>query len=76
MYALEGGWMKPPEACVLLALRDCCGVVDGIVDEYARFVPATGAGEGRDAWACCACALALRRASSWTRLVDVHRLRM
>ena len=33
------------------------------MDEYARFVPATGAGEDFD-WACCAAALAFRRASS------------
>lgn len=46
--------MKPPEACVELASRDCVGVEDEVMDEYARFVPATGAGDGRDAWACCA----------------------
>lgn len=32
--------------------------------EYARFSPATGAGDGRDACACCAAAFAFRRASS------------
>ena len=37
------------------------------MDEYARFAPATGAGEGLD-WACCAAALALRRASSILRI--------
>lgn len=60
--------MKPPEACVESAFRDCAGVVDEVRDEYARFVPATGAGEGRDAWACCACAFARSRASSWRAL--------
>jgi hypothetical protein len=27
-------------------------VLAAVMDEYARFAPATGAGEGRDAWAC------------------------
>lgn len=34
------------------------------MDEYARFAPATGAGEGFEACVCCAAAFALRRASS------------
>lgn len=49
MYELDGGWMKPPDACVELALRTCVGVVDEVKDECVRFVPATGAGEGRAA---------------------------
>jgi hypothetical protein len=56
--------MKPPEAWTELALRDCEGVVDEVMDEYARFVPEVGVGDGRDAWTCCACAFARRRASS------------
>lgn len=57
--------MKPPDACVELAFRTCVGVVDEVIEEYARFVPATGAGEGRAAWACCAWAFARNRASSY-----------
>ena len=45
------------------AFRRVAGVCEAVMDEYARFVPATGAGDGFD-WACCAAALALRRASS------------
>lgn len=56
--------MKPPDACVEFALRDCDGIVDEVMDEYARFVPETDAREKCEAWACCACAFALRRASS------------
>lgn len=56
--------MKPPEDCVELALRDCVGIVDEVMDEYARFVPETGTSESCEAWTCCACAFALRRASS------------
>jgi hypothetical protein len=41
--------VKPPGACAVLALRDCVGVADEVKDEYARFVPAAGAGDGRDA---------------------------
>ena len=49
MYALDGGWMKPPDACGVLALRFDVGVADEVIDEYARFAPATGAGDGREA---------------------------
>ena len=49
MYELEGGWMKPPVACGVLALRFDVGVADEVIDEYARFARATGAGDGRDA---------------------------
>jgi hypothetical protein len=59
--------VKPPGAWAELALRDCVGVVDEVREEYVRFVPATGAGEGRDACACWAWALARSLASSWRR---------
>ncbi len=41
--------MKPPDSCAVFALRDCEGVADDVKDEYARFVPATGASAFRDA---------------------------
>lgn len=45
-----GWWLdEAPDACVELALRTCVGVVDEVKDECVRFVPATGAGEGRAA---------------------------
>lgn len=58
--------MKPPLCCgeAAVAFRDCIGVFEAVMEEYARFAPATGAGEGLDVCACCAAALALRRASS------------
>jgi hypothetical protein len=56
--------MKPPDTCGVLALRFDVGVADEVIDEYARFAPANGAGDGREACACCACAFARNRASS------------
>lgn len=49
------------------ALRTCVGALSDVMFEYARFAPATGAGEGF-AWACVAAALALRRACSIFRI--------
>lgn len=46
------------------AFREFAGVFEEFMAEYARFVPAMAGGAGFEAWACCAAALDLRRASS------------
>lgn len=49
------------------ALRNCVGAFVADTEEYGRFAPAAGAGDGF-AWACCATAFALRRAISIFRI--------
>lgn len=50
------------------ALRELCGMFAVDTALYARFAPATGAGDGRAAWDCWAAAFALRRAISILRI--------